>query len=93
MDAHDTNEPRTDGPQGLRPWSAVDVLTITEVAARLRMRPKDVSTWLREHDLIRDVVTRKRVIWGDVVAAMQGQEPQEVVNRRPLVKMALATDL
>lgn len=57
------------------PASIADVLTVAEVARRLRMRPDDAGTWLADRDLVRDIAGRRRVVWGDVLDALREARP------------------
>ena len=73
-----------------RPLGVSDVLTINEVVRELQMRRSVVRRWLEEKRLIRVVMGRERVIWGDVLAAMREDEVRaEGKVERQTVKMKL----
>ena len=55
-------------PRGLGPC---DVLTVPEAIAVLGMREPDAKRWLAEHELIREVAGRQRVIAGDLTEAIR----------------------
>ncbi len=48
------------------------LVTVGAAVRALRVRRSVAVGWLREHDLIRTVAGRERVIWGDVLAAVRG---------------------
>jgi hypothetical protein len=48
------------------------LVTVGAAVRALRVRRSVAVAWLREHDLIRTVAGRERVIWGDVLAAVRG---------------------
>ena len=65
---HNINNVRT------RALSEHDILTIEEAAVLLKMRKSDARDWLYGHGLVKDVMGRKRVIYGEVLALIKGEK-------------------
>ncbi len=73
-----------------RPWSESDLLTISETLDRLSMNHQRTRQWLHRNGLVRRVGQARRVVWGDVLRAVRGDDerarPEEV---RPRVRRRL----
>ncbi len=63
----------------LGPW---DILSVPEVVKRLKIRNGDARRWLREQGLIRNVLGRERVLWGDVLRSLGLAEAEDPCGLR-----------
>jgi hypothetical protein len=57
-----------------RPWSESDLLTIKETLDRLSMNHQRARQWLHRNGLVRRVGQARRVVWGDVLKAVRGDD-------------------
>ena len=61
----------------LRPASGADVLDVPAAAGRLGLPIEEARTWLEKLGLIRRVASRERVVWAQLLGALQPQTAPE----------------
>jgi hypothetical protein len=71
--------------QQQRELTEASLVTIGVAVRAMRVRRSLAVAWLREHQLVRNVAGRERVIWGDVLRVIRG-DGQAALRARPTFK-------
>ena len=59
------------------PLTEWDVLSIEEVAKELQIHRSKALSFLKKHNIIRNHFGNNRVLWGDVIKALKGGNPDD----------------
>ena len=65
---------------------AAAVLSVTEAARLIPGRESEVRKWLRVEGLIRYLMGKPVVIWGEVIDALKEDKPVKLKKRRTVLK-------
>ena len=60
-----------------RPLSRDDVLNLSDAACALKMNQSDARKWLARSNLVVTIANRRRVVWGEVLDAIQVTRKRE----------------
>lgn len=66
---------------------AAAVVTVATATSLLPLGDKEARTWLRDRGLVRDLLGRQVVVWGDVLDALKGDDGGPTEERPPRVAL------